>query len=345
MQRLKEKTDKINEFIHLIESVQIDRLEISEYNKIYFAKHHKNLKYSVHLGLQILELCLQRTDKPLNYLSVAEIGGGTGIITLLTKWLGFGKVVYSDTYETSCNDFAVISKALKLEPDAIVNGSVHELGKQFHGKIDFIVSRDVIEHVYDLCEFFHTTQTLFPLAISVHNTSANFYNVFKKKYFKSIQEKDEWHGNPNQIKPGDSIESFYQMRLQYIEQHCPQLSRARKDILAMLTRGLIYKDIDEVVKKYIETELLPRKPIHPTNTCDPATGNWTEHLLSLEQYELFIDAARFKVNWDFAPYDEWGNKGIKKLVQMGFNRMRKISGKMAVYYAPAIVMIVEPAGE
>jgi len=30
---------------------------------------------------------------------------------------------------------------------------------------------------------------------------------------------------------------------------------------------------------------------------------------------------------------------------MCFNRLRKWSGKMAVYYAPAIVMVVEPVGE
>lgn len=345
MQRLKEKTDNIHAFIQLVESLQVDRLDISEYNKIYFANHRKNLMYSVQLGLQILELCIKKTDKPLNYLSVAEIGGGTGLISLLAKWLGFGKVVYSDTYETSCLDFAVISKALNLEPDAIVTGSIQELGKQFHRKMDFLVSRDVIEHIYDLGEFFQATQTLFPLAVSVHNTSANYYNVFKKKYFKSIQEKDEWHGNPDQFKPGDSKKSFYQLRLEYIEKNYPHLSRSRKDILAIVTRGLVYKDIDKAVKKYIETELLPRRPIHPTNTCDPETGNWTEQLLSLEQYESFVDQTRFKVNWEFAPYDEWGNKGIKKFVQLVFNRIRNLSGKMAVYYVPAIVMVVEPVRE
>ena len=77
MQRLKEKTDNIQAFIHLIESLQVDRLDISEYNKIYFAKHRKNLMYSVQLGLQIIELCLQRTNKQLKYLSFADIGGGT----------------------------------------------------------------------------------------------------------------------------------------------------------------------------------------------------------------------------------------------------------------------------
>lgn len=334
--------NKKGEFIALIEKLRVDDLAISDYNKIYLKKHLESIVYSANLAWQILELGLNKSDKTIEKLSVVEIGGGTGLISLLAKWVGFGKVIYSDTYEQSCKDFEIISNALKINIDDIVCGSSDEISKKYKNRIDLIVSRDVIEHIYNPELFFKQCAENFRNAILVHNTSANVYNIFKKKYFKKIHQLDEWEGNSNQFKPGDSVESFYKMRLDFITKNFPNLSVSRKEVLAAITRGKVFSDIKKDVENYLITEKLPPLPAHPTNTCDPSNGNWTEHLLSFEQYESFVSEYDYKTQWHFAPYDEWRNKGLKRIALKILNLFIKNSGKMAKLISPAIVMVSAP---
>ena len=337
MQRLEE-----NRLFTRIKNLKVDDLAISDYNKIYFKKHIQSLEYSIELAWQVLELGHKNSEKPFGDIVVAEIGGGTGIISLMAKWTGIGKVIYSDTYAQSCKDFEVISTALGLKPDEIVCGSIDELAKNHKNRIDLIVSRDVVEHIYNPELFFKQSIENFKGAILVHNTSANIYNIFKKKYFKKIQLLDEWEGNSNQFKPGDSVESYYIMRLDFITKNYPNLSESRKEVLAAITRGKIFSDIKKDVESYLLTEKLPALPTHPTNTCDPHNGNWTEHLLSFERYESFVEEYDYRTHWNFAPYDEWRNKGLKRMALKILNRIIKYSGKLARFISPAVIMVVVP---
>jgi len=339
MPRLEESRKQ--EFIQRLQKLVVNDLAISDYNKIYLQKHLFSLTYTVNLAWQILELGVIRLGKPLEKISIAEIGGGTGIISLLAKWLGFGKVIYSDTYQASCHDFEVISVTLRLKPDAIICGSIKEIA-QSNSKIDLLVSRDVIEHIYNLELFFAQSCQKFLNAVMVHNTSANIYNVFKKKYFKKIQQLDEWEGNANQFKPGDSIKSFYAMRLDFITHNFPNLTSSRKEILAAITRGKIFSDIKKDVESYLINEKLPAIPKHPSNTCDPSNGNWTEHLLAFKEYESFVNDYSYKTQWQFAYYDEWRNKGFKKFSFKLLNFFIKYSGKLGRYISPAVVMVSVP---
>jgi len=342
MHGLEDKLALKEQFISLLQNLKIEELSISQYNKIYLAKHLDSAEYAVNLGWQILETGLKYLDKPLSLLSVAEIGGGTGVISLLAAWLGFEKVTYSDTYKQSCDDFEVLSNKLGLKIHQIICGSIHELATQKHGFLDLIVSRDVVEHIYNPSEFLKHSSEKFRQTVMVHNTSANIHNIFKKQYFISIHEKDEWQGNVEQFKPGDSVESFYQMRFNFITKQFPDLSQSRVEILAALTRGKIYSDISKLVNEYLFSNKLPTLPEHQTNTCDPENGNWTEHLIPIKTYESFIDSLFFSVKWQFAFYDVWRNKGSKRLVQKILNWLIKHSGKTAKFIAPAIILVIVP---
>ncbi|MFM9944958.1 MAG: methyltransferase domain-containing protein [Bacteroidia bacterium] len=340
MPRLEE--EKRKQFITLFDGLEVDKLDISDYNKLYLKKHLQSLEYSVILAWQILELGVEKLEKPIEKISMAEIGGGTGIISLLAKWLGFGTVVYTDIYEQSCTDFEVISNTLGLKPTGILVGSINELAINYRNQIDLLVSRDVVEHIYNPALFFKHSIQNFKNAILVHNTSANIYNVFRKKYFKKIHQMDEWEWNGNQFKPGDSLESFYKMRLDFIRREFPSLSVSRSEILAAITRGQVFSDIKTEVKNYLITQKLPSVPKHPTNTCDPANGNWTEHLLTFEEYELFVNNTNYKIHWQFAPYDEWRNTGLKKIILKFFNLFIKNTGRLAKFISPAVIMVSVP---
>ena len=58
-----------------------------------------------------------------------------------------------------------------------------------------------------------------------------------------------------------------------------KISREELDILSKNTRGLIKSDIIEHVENYSKNREMPAMLFHPTNTCDPITGNWCEHLM------------------------------------------------------------------
>ena len=40
--------------------------------------------------------------------------------------------------------------------------------------------------------------------------------------------------------------------------------------------------------------MLPAAPVHPTNTCDPRTGNWAEHLMDLGTLRKKLAARGFE---------------------------------------------------
>ena len=335
-------TSKKYKFIKLMATLSVDELQISDYNKIYLKKHLICLDYTVNLAWQIIELAALNTDKEIEICTIAEIGGGTGFISILAKYLGFGKVIYSDTFEPSCKDFEIISNALHLKSDAIICGGIEEIANKYKNKVDLIVSRDVIEHIYNPYLFFEHCILYFSNAILVHNTSANMYNIFKKNYFKKLHLKDESEGNSNQFKPGDSVEPFFQMRLDYILSTFPNLSISKKEILAAITRGMVFSDIKKAVENYINTEKLPTIPLHPSNTCDPANGNWSEHLISIFEYENLVSKFEYKTSWHFAPYDEWRNTSLKKIGLKFLNGIISISGPMAKHISPALVMVSSP---
>jgi hypothetical protein len=47
-------------------------------------------------------------------------------------------------------------------------------------------------------------------------------------------------------------------------------------MLAKKTRGLMKDDIEKLVEEYIASGKITYQPDHPTNTCDPYTGNWAD---------------------------------------------------------------------
>ena len=45
---------------------------------------------------------------------------------------------------------------------------------------------------------------------------------------------------------------------------------------------MIEADILRCLAEYQSSGKIPCQPAHPTNTCDPYTGNWAEHLMDVQ---------------------------------------------------------------
>lgn len=90
----------------------------------------------------------------------------------------------------------------------------------------------------------------------------------------------------------------------------PELSREDIESLAGRTRGMRRDDIMRVVSEFKRTGQLPDFPAHPTNTCDPYTGNWAERLMDPLYLRSILDDAGFQASvmpgyWDPARRPIW----------------------------------------
>ena len=341
MPRLKPEQFDFTGFEHRLKSLMPEDLGVSEYNRIYLKKHLEEFSYTLELSVQILDQGIRETTKDIKDLTLIEIGGGTGFISLLARWMGFGKVIYTDSFSESCRDFGIIARELHLKADEIHCITAENLQSVQSLQPDLIVSRDVIEHIYKPEAFIRNCIQTWPGSVSVHNTSANPHNLFKKYYFRNIHRKDELEGNPDQLKPGDSKQSFLAMRRDYLHNFFPEMNSNQREKLAGLSRGLNFNDLKIAAEKVMSGGEFPVPPAHPTNTCDPATGNWTEHLLSTEQYRSMTSGTGAVMRFVWAGYNEHGNRGIKSLVQTILNRFIR-SNIFTKYLSPAMVIVIRP---
>lgn len=108
--------------------------------------------------------------------------------------------------------------------------------------------------------------------------------------------------------------------------------------LARATRGLIQEDIIKIVNRYLQDNEHPRPIEHPTNTCDPYTGNWVEHLMNphylVETLTMNgFDAQVLPLYWHEASGTLVGKRG-KKLLNLGIRLLNAplyFSSEYAIY--------------
>lgn len=119
----------------------------------------------------------------------------------------------------------------------------------------------------------------------LHSTTANACNPLRRRQLTPVHITDEFVGSEPDpfIRDADSLEPFADLRRQRI---CIALDGEQRpwddallEEMVRRTRGLHYADIDEALNEWITKGVLPPLLQHPTNTCDPRTGSWSERLL------------------------------------------------------------------
>jgi 2-polyprenyl-3-methyl-5-hydroxy-6-metoxy-1,4-benzoquinol methylase len=216
---------------------------------------------------------------------MVDYGAGVGDLSLLAKEVGVGTVVYTDIYDVMCRDARHIARSVGLEANHYVAGEVNVLLKFLQEKrwsCGAMVSYDVLEHMYDLEEFLMKVPGLssghLVLAMA---SSANPKNPLIARRLKKLQRKMEFHGTVRKEgeDPRDTPLAYRPLRRALIAERAGGLSPEAIDLLTLRTRGMRLFDIEQALETYKGTGMLPPAPEHPTNTCDPFTGNWCERLL------------------------------------------------------------------
>jgi hypothetical protein len=115
------------------------------------------------------------------------------------------------------------------------------------------------------------------------------------------------------------------------------------DRLAKNTRGLIEDDIYKSVDEYIELDKVPQALQHPTNTCDPITGNWTEHLMNPYNLAVVLEKTGVKTKVLNGYYGHSERKRSRTKLSLGrvLNIAINILGKQGIRIAPFYTLLGE----
>lgn len=324
-------------------------LGISEYTQKYLRGYLQGIRGVLQTNSYLLAWALTNTQIPRGKFVFVDYGGGCGILSLLATELGIGTVIYNDIYDVSCRDAQRIAEVLQLQAQAYVYGDINELIKYLHHNtlsVNAIASYDVIEHIYDIGGYLRQLSSLSRQALRiVFASGANRHNPWVcRRIMQSHREVEYFHRKKTWgHKERDALDSYLAIRKKIVSACNSTLSEEQVDLIAKATRGLIERDIEQCVEEYNRTGKISYTPDHPTNTCDPYTGNWNEHLMETASIERIFREECFDVkimNGYYAFSSQWYKQAIKHVLNLAISILGKNGIVLAPYY---IVYAQRPA--
>ncbi|WP_292491225.1 hypothetical protein [Methanoculleus sp. 10] len=329
-------------------ALDIGSLGITEYNQRYLGDKLENIGGQLDLYGYLLRLCLSNNSLSVQQSAFVDYGGGSGILSLLAKELGIAKVIYNDIYDGSCNDVGILSNALGLPLDSIICGDVEDLISFVQGNsltINSMASYDVLEHLYDVKDHFNKLASLqedyFRI---VYASGANIKNPRIVRYLQKQQVRAEHESREKMWghKERDSLSAYYDMRKEIITSHASGLDSDEIERIARATRGLMTSDIIACVDEYLHQGYISYSNDHPTNTCDPSTGNWCEHLMETEWLEGILKESGYSVEIMSGYYHCSRSLSLpKRIICSLLDNLIHLLGRRGLFVAPYFIIFAE----
>lgn len=321
-----------SELYSRLTQINADSLGMPEHCLDYFkSSHSRRLFFSTETSAHILYRSIKLTGKTPGEIVLMDYGAGVGTLFLLAKMIGCRQVIYSDHLEDWRISAELIANAVNIYIDNYIVGDINEcldrLAK-FNIQCDVITSRNVIEHIYNLSEFYSSIYIKQPKAIIFSSTTAN-----KQNPAAAIKHM-LWHKKWEKV--------FYGKRLVMIERQSPGMAVHRKLKLAKSTRGLAVNNLKLAIDEYRKSGTLPNPGLFGSNTCDPSNGVWAENLLSLKTYRRLIDENKYTVS--FAPgfWDTHYRQNYLNIAARLLNRIISKGEKLSLILTPFIYVIAKP---
>jgi hypothetical protein len=323
-------------------AVDIRKLAISDYSKKYFQGTLVNGVSKLNLYAYLIYLAMDRRAPggDLGSAGIVDYGGGNGLLAMLAREAGFAVVVYTDIDKQSAADAQVLAEAVGLRADHYVVGDLDTVASFLRtASIDCqaLCSYDVIEHVYDIDAFLRGMRSVSTGALRVvHGSGANASNPRLRRRLMSAQKQVESEDRRPEWghKPRDATSAYAKIRRDMIAAISKDLSPESVATLASRTRGMAQPDIEQAVRRFLAAGDLPAAPDHPTNTCDPYTGNWAEHLMDPYELARTLSSVGLQgrvVPGFYNPYLGW--KGVAAAaLNLAIQAARKRSLAMSPYY-------------
>lgn len=325
-----------------LQHIDVGELPISEYNQKYLSRYLSHLQFYMTVYAQLMAKAVKTLKKPVAQSIFVDYGGGSGLLSLLAIEMGFSKVLYNDIYDVSVADAQVTGRQLNLKATHYICGDIDELVTFLNSEkiqADVLCSMDVLEHIYDPVLWFSKARQIKGCFSIVFLTSANSANPFVKKRLMKLQHKAEWIGEQKieGWKERDSVQAFVELRKNIIRQFNPQLDNFDVNQLAKYTRGLRIDDIEKATLRFTNNGLLPTKIKHPSNTCDPYTGNWSENLIDIHQFRVDLSNMGYDIRITNSFYSFSENK-ILNLIKMLINVVLRHTGSGMLCISPSFTV-------
>ena len=311
-----------------LKNINYHDLPVSDYSRNYILRMLPHIDYYIDIYRHSLQQMLQQTGKEPSNITLVDYGGGHGFLSLTAKEMGIGTVIYIDINPQAAATVTELSKIVGTSPDHILQGDSESLRQWCaENRItpNALLGMDVIEHIYRLEDFFADIYSINPDITMLFTTGSTPYNPWVVRRLHHIMLSDE-RGHSGQ-------KGFLQLRKEHILQHYPDMSDSEADLWAANTRGLTYPDILTAIDTHT-----PFKEIDAYNTCDPATGSWTERILPISDYKSLVRPYHATIRVTPGYYNTY-RKGLKGIVSRLFNLLLHIP--IARPLAPFIFLNIE----
>lgn len=323
--------DRANHLYAQLLQFDINDTGIDDFGKYYFTNHHtgSRLFFSVQSSACIIYQAVKKINKPISQLSFIDYGAGLGTLFLLAGTVGFNKVYFNDYFPKWSVYAKMICDRLEIKMDDYIPGDIDaviDYGKANHVHFDILASRNVTEHIYKLRDFYTKLYHSGITNLCYATTTANYHNL-------PMRLKHYWHHY--QVEKTQ----YKDQRAVYIKELVPAINDTDLHALVKITRGKAFTDFTEAVDLYFKKLPIPAVEFLRTNTCDCRTGVWAENLITRKNYVSIIETTGFTFEYTAGFWDTHYKYGIVNLITGLLNRLIRITGKKAYWFAPFVNII------
>ncbi|MEN9570171.1 MAG: hypothetical protein RL172_1402 [Bacteroidota bacterium] len=325
---------KANELFAALHQLNAHSFEQADEYTNYFLQHHlgNRLFFSIQNSAHIIYQSVLLTGQPISQLNAIDYGAGLGTLFMLGGMLGFKRFDYNDHLPQWHVTAKNICKKIGINIQAYIPGDINavaDFAAQQNFRYNMILSRNVIEHIYSLPEFYTVLQHHNPQAVVYSTTTANYHNPAMRWYHRYIHKK---------------VEKIYlQQRINQIQKMLPALPAQQVLPIAKLTRGKGQQDFLTAVQAAAAGIPITLPAGLATNTCDYEYGVWCEHLLTQQQYRSIISSAGFKMQYTAGYWDTHYSNPLFNIAASFFNTCIGILGKKkGVLLSPFVNVIALP---
>ncbi len=320
--------DRANILYQKLEVLDISQTDIDAFGKAYFISHHigRRLFFSIQSSADIIYKSTRLINKPMAESSFIDYGAGLGSLFLLAGMVGFKKVYFNDYFPQWADYAKIICDKLDISIDDFISGDIDaviDYSKVNNIHIDIVASRNVVEHIYNLRNFYTKLYQSGITTLCYSTTTANYHNP-------AMRLKHYWHHYQVEKK------QYRKQRSGYIKELVPAINDSDLNSLVKLTRGRAFADFNNAIDLYFKKQTIPAVEFLYTNTCDCKTGVWAENLITRQNYSDIIQQPGFTFEYTAGFWDTHYKYGMVNIITGLLNRILKIAGKKGYWFAPFV---------